>query len=70
MNNDKQRKVLTEIATVTRTIEDSYPELQKYLDETRSTLPHDNDEGSLDLKDLENYLQELKSMISKYENKH
>ena len=35
MKNSQQ--ILTEISTVTREIEDKYPELQKYLSETRST---------------------------------
>lgn len=69
--NDNTRAILTEIATVTRTIEDNYPELQKYLDETRSTLPQgDNSEASINEKDLENYLNELKTLIKKYKKDH
>ncbi|MBR9844612.1 MAG: hypothetical protein GYB35_00175 [Algicola sp.] len=69
--NDNTRAILTEIATVTRTIEDNYPELQKYLDETRSTLPQgDNSDASINKKDLENYLNELKTLIKKYKKDH
>ncbi len=59
--------ILTEISTVTREIEDKYPELQKYLKETRSTLPKaTNQSPKLDNEDLENYLNELKAMVNKY----
>jgi hypothetical protein len=63
--------ILTEIATVTRNIEDNFPELQKYLDETRSTLPENSQQGgTLDKKDLEDYLNELREMIEKYNKEH
>jgi len=69
--NDNTRKILTEIADVTRAIEDNYPELQKYLDETRSTLPQgDNDSASLNEEDLQEYLDGLKDMVSKYKEEH
>ncbi|KJD36730.1 hypothetical protein PW52_03570 [Tamlana sedimentorum] len=62
-------EILTEIATLTRTIEDNYPELQKYLDESRSTLPKGNfNKGELDTEELENYRNSLKNLISKYNN--
>lgn len=65
------QKILTEIATVTRDIEENYPELQKYLDETRSTLPEgSNDSASLDEEDLNNYLNELKAIRDKYKEEH
>lgn len=64
---NKSQKILTEISTITRDIEDNYPELQKYLDETRSTLPSgSNDSASLDEEDLNNYLNQLKEMRDKY----
>jgi len=67
----KHTAILTEISTVTRDIEENYPELQKYLGETRSTLPEgDNSDGSLNKEDLENYLNELKEMIEKYKKEH
>ena len=67
----KHTAILTEISTVTRDIEENYPELQKYLGETRSTLPKsDNSDGSLNKEDLENYLNELKEMIEKYKKEH
>jgi hypothetical protein len=62
--------ILTELATVTREIEDKYPELQKYLKETRSTLPKPTKENSkIDNSDLEDYLEELKDMVKKYKQK-
>lgn len=65
------QKILTEIATVTRDIEENYPELQKYLNETRSTLPEgSNDSASLDEEDLNNYLNELKAIRDKYKEEH
>lgn len=64
---NKSQKILTEISTVTRDIEDNYPELQKYLDETRSTLPSgSNNSATLDEEDLKNYLNQLKEMRDKY----
>ena len=67
----KHTAILTEISTVTRDIEENYPELQKYLGETRSTLPEgDNSDGSLNNEDLENYLNELKTMLEEYKKEH
>ncbi|WP_218846949.1 hypothetical protein [Winogradskyella forsetii] len=64
---NEAQKILTEISTITRDIEDNYPELQKYLDETRSTLPSgSNNSASLDEEDLKNYLDQLKEMRDKY----
>ncbi|MCB4807269.1 hypothetical protein LG651_03330 [Tamlana sp. 62-3] len=63
-------EILTEIASLTRTIEDDYPELQKYLDESRSTLPKGNfDKGELDAEELENYRNSLKNLIESFKNK-
>ncbi|WP_439153108.1 hypothetical protein [Winogradskyella sp.] len=64
-------QILTEIATITRNIEDNYPELTKYLNETRSTLPEgSNTSPTLNKEDLQNYLNELKELISKYKKDH
>ncbi|MEM5565666.1 hypothetical protein WNY78_11145 [Psychroserpens sp. AS72] len=69
--NDTTRKILTEISTVTRDIEMNYPELQKYLSETQSTLPKgDNQSATISEKELNSYLEELKKMISEYKDKH
>ena len=69
--NNNIRDILTEISNVTRDIEENYPELQKYLDETRSTLPQGNNESAvLNENELKNYLDGLKDMISKYKNEH
>ncbi|XMO87923.1 hypothetical protein AAFN75_06435 [Algibacter sp. AS12] len=63
--------ILSEISTLTRVIEEQYPELQKYLDEGRSTLPQGNVEASIDNKSLENYRDTLKELIQNYDkNKH
>lgn len=65
------QEILTEIATVTREIEDNYPELMKYLDETRSTLPEgSNASAGLNKEDLQNYLNQLKELVSKYKAEH
>nr|WP_321221321.1 hypothetical protein [uncultured Psychroserpens sp.] len=65
------RTILTEISVVTRDIEENYPELQKYLSETQSTLPKgDNQEAEINEEELKSYLQELKKMISEYKTKH
>jgi hypothetical protein len=69
MKNTQQ--ILTEITTVTREIEENYPELQKYLNETRSTLPGSSKEsGTIDQKDLKDYLNELRELIKKYKKEH
>ncbi|NNE32334.1 MAG: hypothetical protein HKN40_08200 [Winogradskyella sp.] len=63
--------ILTEIAAVTRNIEDNYPELMKYLNETRSTLPEgSNADASLNKADLQNYLDQLNELVSKYKKEH
>ena len=68
---NKSQEILTKISIVTRDIEENYPELQKYLSETRSTLPHgSNETASLDTSDLEDYLNELKEIRDKYVEEH
>ena len=66
-----QQDVLTKISILTTEIETKYPELQKYLDETRITLPQgDNSDAEIDSKSLENYMNELEELIKNYkENK-
>ncbi|WP_222611310.1 hypothetical protein [Winogradskyella echinorum] len=65
------RDILTEISKVIRNIEENYPELQKYLGETRSTLPGgSNDNAELNREDLENYLNQLNQMVDKYKKEH
>ena len=47
-----------------------YPELQKYLDETRSTLQERSpNDGELGAKSLKDYRDTLKTLIDKYEKK-
>jgi hypothetical protein len=68
-----QQDILTKISLRTTEIKTKYPELQKYLDETRITLPKRDDtssNGEMDTKSLENYLDELDELIKNYkENK-
>ena len=65
------QEILSEITTITREIEEHYPELQKYLGETRTTLPQgDNSSAKLDLEALENYRDELKNLVEKYKKEH
>lgn len=65
------QKILTKISSVFRDIEENYPELQKYLCETRSTLSVcSNNSSSLTNDDLENYLNELIEMVNKYKKRH
>jgi hypothetical protein len=65
------QKILTEISQVTRDIEDNYPELQKYLDETRITLPEgSNNEAKMDNDSLRKYLESLREMVKKYKEEH
>jgi len=67
MKNNSQ--ILTEIADITRDIQENYPELQKYLDETRSTLPKSDDKESMQ-QSLQDYLIGLKEMVKKYKVEH
>ncbi|AEH00838.1 MULTISPECIES: hypothetical protein [unclassified Lacinutrix] len=63
---DKEaQQILTEISQITRDIEENYPELQKYLKETRDTLPH-GDEATLDKESLENYRNTLVELKERY----
>lgn len=61
--------ILTEISKITREIQENYPELQKYLDETRSTLPKSNDSDSMQ-HSLQDYLTGLQEMVKKYKAGH
>ena len=64
------QKLLAMISELVKTIEEDYPELQKYLDETRITLPKDNEDFEIDKKDLEDYLNSLTSMVDEYKKTH
>ncbi|MFL1010569.1 hypothetical protein [Flavisericum labens] len=61
--------ILTEISSLTRTIEERYPELQKYLGESRGTLPQGEVNHTLDKEALEDYRNTLKELIRGYEKK-
>lgn len=64
-------KILTEISQISREIEEKYPELQKYLDETPPTLSgDDNESGTMNEKALKDYLESLKSIVKKYKEEH
>lgn len=60
------QELLTEVTEKTREINENYPELQKYLDETRITLPKGGDNPEIDKQELQNYLDSLNNMIEKY----
>lgn len=64
------QKLLAMISKVVRTIEEDYPELQKYLDETRTTLPKDNEDLEIDKKDLQDYLNSLNAIVDEYKKTH
>lgn len=69
--DDQTRDILTKISAVTRDIEDNYPELQKYLDETRNTLPHGyTTSKGVGREELQNYLDGLEKMITEYKKRH
>jgi hypothetical protein len=67
MENEQQ--ILTKISTLTREIEEHYPELIKFLDESRSTLPNNSGEVALKKSDLKDYLEQLQSLIENYNSK-
>ncbi|UKM65562.1 hypothetical protein GSB9_02133 [Flavobacteriaceae bacterium GSB9] len=62
--------ILSEISSLTRTIEEQYPELQKYLGESRGTLPQGEVSHALDRKELEDYRDTLKELIQGYKKKN
>ncbi|MDA0177949.1 MULTISPECIES: hypothetical protein [Mesoflavibacter] len=64
---DAIQDLLTKISVKTREIEEDYPELQKYLDEQRITLPKDSSSNTIDKQSLEDYLNSLQSLIDNYE---
>lgn len=63
------QELLTEISTLTRQIEEEYPELYKYLDENPMTIP-DIDNPKVDNKALKEYLESLQNLVAKYEEEH
>jgi sugar-specific transcriptional regulator TrmB len=68
---DIPNKILTEISQISREIEEKYPELQKYLEETPQTLASaENIKGTMDEKALRDYLESLKSIVKKYKKEH
>lgn len=67
--NSTDNKLLSEITSLTRKIEDNYPELQKYLDENRITISSQNlNTSRINTDELENYKNTLKTLIDKYKN--
>ncbi len=68
--NTTIQSLLTNISEKIREIEEDYPELQKYLDETRITLPQSNDDSKIDRKELEDYLNSLNTMVYNYKKGH
>lgn len=63
---ENKQEILTKISSITRRIEEDYPELTKYLEETRSTLPNNSGEATLNDSDLKNYLEQLESLIENH----
>lgn len=63
---ENKQQILTKISSITRRIEEDYPELTKYLEETRSTLPNNSGEATLNDSDLKNYLEQLESLIENH----
>ena len=62
-----QLEIVSDISKLTRLIEDKYPELQKYLDESRITLPQGNfNSGELNIETLKEYRDSLKDLINTY----
>ncbi|WP_411766151.1 hypothetical protein [Winogradskyella sp. A3E31] len=59
------QEILTEISSLTRKIENEYPELYKHLDENPTTLAKTSS-PTVDTKSLENYLQTLRDMVDRY----
>ncbi len=65
---ENSSNILSEISKVTLDIQNNYPELQKYLDETRSTLPKPY-ESNTPKDDLKAYLNSLKALLRNYKDK-
>lgn len=61
--------LLTEISTLTREIEENYPELYQYLDENPDTIPN-TDHPHVGIEELEEYLNSLKTQLQTYKEEH
>ncbi|WP_100610499.1 hypothetical protein [Confluentibacter lentus] len=64
------QKLLAKISELLSVVEKHYPELQKYLDETRTILPKGDKDLEIDKNDLEDYLNSLTSMVDEYKKGH
>ena len=57
------------ILKITMTIKEQYPELYKYIEEMRATIP-DEKNPEITIKNLQTYYDSLNSMLSNYILEH
>jgi hypothetical protein len=72
MNKDLhslEMEVNRKISEITTEINDNYPELIKYLDETPLTISHQDDPGNT-IHNLQSYYESLVSILENYKSKH
>lgn len=63
------RKILSEISKTIKNIETNYPGVYKYLDENPVTIPNQED-PKIGVKELRDYLDDLKDLIKKHIKEH
>jgi hypothetical protein len=66
---ETEKELSKRILSITLYIRQHYPELGKYLDEMPITIPDEND-PNIDIKNLNDYLESLNNLCSKYGIKH
>ena len=62
----KLHQLTKEINTLTLKIEQEYPELYKYLDETPITIPNSDQPDEFTLETFSDYLESLKDLLQSY----
>ena len=63
------QELTKEINTLTLKIEQEYPELYQYLDETPETIPN-TEHPDLDTKTFSDYLESLKQLLEHHVESH
>ena len=66
---ETEKKLNSDILSITLLIKEQYPELSKYLEEMTVTIP-DEDDPAITLRNLQSYYDSLVQMVSKYQEDH
>jgi hypothetical protein len=66
---ETEKELNAKILKTTMIITEQYPELSKYLEEMKVTIP-DEKTPDITLKNLQKYYDSLNSMLNKYKSEH